>query len=274
MDLPASYYTPPADETQYTATSSSSNDSRALGKQDFLKLLVAQLRYQDPLNPMDNAEFMSQTAQFSMLEELQNMSSLIEGSAFVQKVAQAATMVGMRAQVMDPVTREPVTSPITGVSIQDGEVFLIIDEIAYRFEDVVELYGAQDALAQNLEYALALIGKKVTLKDSNGIERSGTVWAVEEEDEKLYVRISDVEGRFALDTITQVSQAEGALSADEIAEAAGLVGQYARVKRPDTGDVVEGVIEGIAFSNDSGIHVTINSGHYSYSDIIEIVSNP
>ena len=274
MDLPASYYTSPADETQYTATSSSSSDARALGKQDFLKLLVAQLRYQDPLNPMSNAEFMSQTAQFSMLEELQNMSSLIEGSAFVQKVAQAATMVGMRAQVMDPVTGKPVTSPITGVSIQDGEVFLIIDEIAYRFEDVVEIYSAQDALAQNLEYALALIGKKVTLKDSNGIERSGNVWAVEEEDEKLYVRISDVEGRFALDTITQVSQAEGALSADEIAEAAGLVGQYARVKRPDTGDVVEGVIEGIAFSNDSGIHVTINSGHYSYSDIIEIVSNP
>ncbi|MBN1916635.1 MAG: hypothetical protein JW889_01895 [Verrucomicrobia bacterium] len=273
MDLPSSYYIPPSDETQYGATLSST-DSRALGKQDFLKLLVAQLRYQDPLNPMNNAEFMSQTAQFSMLEELQNMSSLIEDSTFVQKVAQAATMVGMRAQVMDPVAGELVTSPITGLTVQGGDVYFIINEIAYRFEDIVEVYGAQDALTNDVEYALSLIGKKVTVEDGNGIERSGNVWAVEQEDEKTYVRISDVQGRFPLDAIRQVSQADGTLSAAEVAEAAGLVGQYAKVEHPNTHSIVEGVIEGIAFSNNSGLHVTINGGHYSYSDIVEIVSNP
>jgi len=273
MDLPSSYYIPPADETQYTRSASAS-DPQALGKQDFLKLLVAQLRYQDPLNPMDNAEFMSQTAQFSMLEELQNMSSLIEGSAFVQKVTQAAAMVGMRAQVYDPVTGELTTSPITGVTIQDGDVYFIINEIAYRFEEIVEVYGRQEAMTNELEYALGLIGKKVTVEDDNGIKRSGTVWAVEQHDDKPYVRISDVDGRFALDAIEQVSQADGALSAAEVAEAAGLVGQYAKVTHPNTGNVVEGVIEGIAFSNNSGLHVTINGGHYSTSDIIEIVQNP
>jgi flagellar basal-body rod modification protein FlgD len=270
MQLSSVYYTEPAEETQY-GTSSSSSDPQALGKDDFLKLLVAQLQNQDPLDPMDNAEFMSQTAQFSMLEELQSQSALFEDMAFSQKLTQAAGMIGMRAQVYDPVTGDLVTSPITGLTIQDGDVYFIIDEIAYRFEDLVEIYGPQDAITNELEHGLSLIGKKVTVTDDNDLEHVGTVWAVEVRDDKVFIRISDNEGRYSLDSITQVSQADGALSAAEVAEAAGLVGQYAKVTHPNTGETVEGVIEGIAFSNNSGLHVTINGGHYSYSDIIEIV---
>ena len=273
MELPASYYVSPADETQY-GTSSSSSDPNALGKQDFLKLLVAQLRYQDPLSPMSNAEFMSQTAQFSTLEELQNMNAMLEKSAFVQKLTQASGMVGMRAQVLDPVSGELITSPITGLTMQSGDVYFIIDEIAYRFEDLVEIYGPQDVITNELEYGLQLIGKKVTVEDEDETEHTGTVWAIEMHDDKVYVRISDDDGRYPLDAITQVSEADGALNAAEVAEAAGLIGQYARVDHPNTDEIVEGVIEGIAFSNNSGLHVTINGGHYSYSDIIEIVSNP
>ena len=274
MDLPASYYVPPADSTQY-GTSAGSSDPRALGKHDFLKLLVAQLRYQDPMQPLNNAEFMSQIAQFSTLEELQNLNAAFERSAFVQKLTQAAGMVGMRAQVHDPVSGKLITSPITGLTIQGGDVYFIINEIAYRFEDLVEIYGPQSAIEDQLEYGLGLIGKTVTIEDADGIEHTGTVWAIEVDEGKVYVRISDDEGHYPIEDIVQVSQpGPGALSAAEVAEAAGLIGKYARVEHPNTGEIVEGVIEGIAFSNNSGLHVTINGGHYSYADIIEIVSNP
>ena len=49
--------------------------SPELGRDAFLKLLVTQMQYQDPLNPMDNSQMLSQMAQFSALEQMQNVSS-------------------------------------------------------------------------------------------------------------------------------------------------------------------------------------------------------
>ena len=184
-------------------------------------------------------------------------------------------MVGMRAQVVDPVSGDPITSPITGLTIQGGDVYFIINEIAYRFEDLIEVYATQDAVDNQLEYGLGLIGKNATVEDDNGVEHTGMVWAVEMHDEKVFIRLSDDEARYPIESITQVSQADdAALTPAEVAEATGLVGEYARVKHPETGETIEGVIEGIAYSPNSGLHVTINSGHYSYSDIIEIIAQP
>jgi len=69
----------------------------SLGKQDFLKLLITQLRYQDPLNPLDQNQFLAQTAQFTSLESLQNidrglasLQTTMAGSALTQ----AANLLG------------------------------------------------------------------------------------------------------------------------------------------------------------------------------------
>ena len=64
-----------------------------LGKNDFLKLMIAQLQNQDPLNPMDNQAFVAQLAQFSNLEQLQQVNSGITSLSIGQAGAnqQAAT---------------------------------------------------------------------------------------------------------------------------------------------------------------------------------------
>jgi flagellar basal-body rod modification protein FlgD len=54
------------------------SDSSTLGKEDFLQLMVAQLKHQDPLDPVDTSQFITQTAQFSSLEQLINVNSNLE----------------------------------------------------------------------------------------------------------------------------------------------------------------------------------------------------
>jgi len=76
--------------------------STSLGKDDFLRLLVTQLQHQDPLNPLDQNQFLSQTAQFTALEQLQNINTAL-GNLTAQSVssglAQSAALLGRTVKV-------------------------------------------------------------------------------------------------------------------------------------------------------------------------------
>jgi flagellar basal-body rod modification protein FlgD len=72
----------------------------ALGKDDFLRLLITQLRHQDPLNPLDQNQFLAQTAQFTSLEYLQNIASGVEALREAKggiDLSQAAALLGRTA---------------------------------------------------------------------------------------------------------------------------------------------------------------------------------
>ncbi len=64
------------------------------GQDTFLKLLVAQLRYQDPTNPQDGSEFLAQTAQFTSVEKLSELADLQTQLLSAQRVLGASGMVG------------------------------------------------------------------------------------------------------------------------------------------------------------------------------------
>src|SRR6195952_2224430 len=69
-----------------------------LGDKDtFLKLLVAQLKYQDPSNPADSTQFLAQTAQFTQVERLGDIASMMKG----QRMIGASTLVGKSVTYMD-----------------------------------------------------------------------------------------------------------------------------------------------------------------------------
>ncbi|CUH96091.1 hypothetical protein P22_2179 [Propionispora sp. 2/2-37] len=106
--------------TATTQTQSTSSDNGVLGKDDFLKLLITQLRYQDPLNPTDNQEFAAQMAQFSTLEQMQNMNTSL-------LTAQANGMIG-RTVMWTGDDAELHGGVVQRVSIVNGQPQLVVNE--------------------------------------------------------------------------------------------------------------------------------------------------
>jgi len=75
----------PVDASNSNTSGVTSSKDSALGKDDFMNLLVAQLQNQDPLNPMDSTAFTSQLAEFSSLEQLSNANNepIIFSSSYI-----------------------------------------------------------------------------------------------------------------------------------------------------------------------------------------------
>lgn len=82
-----------------TATANTSNS--LLDPQAFLKLLVAQLQYQDPSNPTDTSTFMNQTATLSQVQTMNSMDSTLTSLASAQQAQTATTMIGKQVTYVD-----------------------------------------------------------------------------------------------------------------------------------------------------------------------------
>lgn len=98
------------------SSSASALQANPMGMEDFLKILLTQLTYQDPLKPMDNQEFMAQMAQFTSLEQTQQlnekMSTLIANQAALQSVG----LIGRTVDITTA-TGGSVTGSVTALSL-------------------------------------------------------------------------------------------------------------------------------------------------------------
>ncbi|MBQ0051502.1 MAG: flagellar hook assembly protein FlgD [Treponema sp.] len=94
--------------------------SHELGKDDFLKILMAQMTNQDPTSPMENTEFIAQMAQFSSLEQMTNMSNNFEKLASMMNTNQAQATLGRSVEIDlgDTTTMGIVEATTTGSNPQ------------------------------------------------------------------------------------------------------------------------------------------------------------
>ena len=90
-----------------------------MGKDDFLKLLVGQLRHQDPMNPMEDKDFMGQMAQFSQLEQTTNMATALSNQ-------RAFSMLGREVSYNDDATGELKTGVVEKVGIEGNTTTLTV----------------------------------------------------------------------------------------------------------------------------------------------------
>jgi flagellar basal-body rod modification protein FlgD len=102
-----------------------------MGKDDFLKLLVTQLKHQDPMNPMEEKDFMGQMAQFSSLEQITNLVTAVDRLGFSGEMAQSVSLIG-REVTYEAADGTIQTGTPSSVSNVDGAIKITIgdDEVS------------------------------------------------------------------------------------------------------------------------------------------------
>jgi flagellar basal-body rod modification protein FlgD len=111
-----------------------------LDKHDFLRLLTTQLKYQDPMNPIKDQDFIAQLAQFTALEQTQNLAHTME--KFMQEqeriglIGQATSLLGKEVVVVNADTEEIGSGPVSAIRIADGVPQLVVNGQAYFLWEV------------------------------------------------------------------------------------------------------------------------------------------
>ncbi|WP_141431174.1 flagellar hook assembly protein FlgD [Bacillus sp. 03113] len=174
----------------------SKTGTNILGKDDFLKILMTQLQNQDPLNPMEDKDFVAQMASFSTLEQITNMGKSF--SEFVQTEKQ--TNLFTYSELLGKnVTWEKQTesdSKLTGngkvVSVQ-----LSNNEVQYFLEDGTQLQQENilqidnRAKENSLIQASVLIGKTVSYLTENNEEKTAIIKSVSSKNGEIQFQLND-----------------------------------------------------------------------------------
>lgn len=116
-----------------------------LGQDAFMKLLLTQLKYQDPMEAIDNREFMAQLAQFTSLSELQKLNQAVSELALVQALNGASALIGKSVSALDSSGR-PLSGVAEAALLREGEVYLRVagTEVALTTVREVNLGGSYD----------------------------------------------------------------------------------------------------------------------------------
>ena len=98
--------------------------ANSLGMEDFLKILLTQLTYQDPLKPMDNQQFMAQMAQFTSLEQTQQFNSKLETLITNQAALQSVGLIGRTVDIT--VSGSTLTGTVSALSLSGDSPLITV----------------------------------------------------------------------------------------------------------------------------------------------------
>ena len=115
-----------------------------LDREAFLKLLVAQLKYQDPTKPADTSQMLTQTAQLTMVDRLNEMAEAYQEVAATQRLSLAGSLVGRDVSFVDP-DGVTVTARVDAARVADGQLVLSAGEYVVPYESVTGVVASVEA---------------------------------------------------------------------------------------------------------------------------------
>lgn len=187
-------------------SSSKTKSSSSLDKDAFLQLLVAQMKYQDPLEPTSNTEYVSQLATFSELEEMQNMSSGMS-------LQRASSLVGKNVMMKVTNATTGATENITGrvdyVVVENGKAYLSINEALYSIDDLDTIVDDDYLAALNLASAFKTSLEELPTTDELTLNNADAVAALR----KTYDGLTSYQKSFvAASLVTKLTDAEAKIA--------------------------------------------------------------
>jgi flagellar basal-body rod modification protein FlgD len=111
-------------------------EKNTMGKDAFLKLLVTQLKHQDPTKPMEDREFMAQMAQFSSLEQMNNLNKEMRSLIRSAESSEAYGLIGKEIESFNRETQKTVTGPVSSIRYKDDQVRLMVNGEEVQIKDI------------------------------------------------------------------------------------------------------------------------------------------
>jgi len=111
--------------------------TQSLGKDDFLKILLTQLKYQDPSAPMEDRDFIAQMAQFSSLEQMTNMAADFAKMARLIKISEASGALGKEVEL--DLENETVQGMVQAIT-RDETPQVLVNGKFYNWDYVTTVY--------------------------------------------------------------------------------------------------------------------------------------
>lgn len=123
--------------TGNSANPGSKTGSSVMGKDQFLKILITQLQNQDPMQPMEDKEFIAQMAQFSSVEQLMNISTQL--TSLNQSLGSASNLIGKDITWTDPKTLLPVLGTVDSIVVKTGVNYAVVGDQQIALTDVTKV---------------------------------------------------------------------------------------------------------------------------------------
>lgn len=124
-------------------------------KDMFMKLLVTQLKYQDPTRPMEDREFIAQMAQFSSLEQMSNMNKEMANLLKSSRSNEAFSLLGKQIDALNPLTNRRVSGVVSSIQFNGDEQVLMVGGEQVRMSDISAVRNAEVPAAAAAAYSNA-----------------------------------------------------------------------------------------------------------------------
>lgn len=143
--------------SSYVDASQSSSSGQKLGKNEFFQILAAQLQFQDPMEGGDNSEYVAQLAQFSALEQMENLNLAIADLKNNQNLLFGSQMIGKTVEVVGE--NEIVKGEVQSVRVRESGLYIVVGDQEYVAEDILNMTLTPDEQVQQIIEGMEHIGQ-------------------------------------------------------------------------------------------------------------------